>query len=115
VGMSMAVRVIFACGTYGGNTYIDGGTVEQYPLAPFLDKKPHEITCIKIKLNKIFKENISNPKEFIEALILSTLSNRTEYDKSIEVVEVNVEDTDIFNFSMTYEEKIRLFNMGYLK
>ena len=115
VCMSMAVPVIFACGTYGGNTYIDGGTVEQYPLAPFLDKKPHEITCIKIKLNKIFKENISNPKEFIEALILSTLSNRTEYDKSIEVVEVNVEDTDIFNFSMTYEEKIRLFNMGYLK
>jgi len=115
VCMSMAVPVIFACGTYGGNTYIDGGTMEQYPLAPFLDKKPHEITCIKIKLNKIFKENISNPKEFIEALILSTLSNRTEYDKSIEVVEVNVGDTDIFNFSMTYEEKIRLFNMGYLK
>jgi hypothetical protein len=26
-----------------------------------------------------------------------------------------VGDTDIFNFSMTYEEKIRLFNMGYLK
>ena len=115
VCMSMAVPVIFACGTYGGYTYIDGGTMEQYPLAPFLDKKPHEITCIKIKLNKIFKENISNPKEFIEALILSTLSNRTEYDKSIEVVEVNVGDTDIFNFSMTYEEKIRLFNMGYLK
>jgi len=115
VCMSMAVPVIFSCGMYGGNTYIDGGTMEQYPLAPFLDKKPHEITCIKIKLNKIFKENISNPKEFIEALILSTLSNRTEYDKSIEVVEVNVGDTDIFNFSMTYEEKIRLFNMGYLK
>jgi NTE family protein len=115
VCMSMAVPVIFSCGKYKGNTYIDGGTMEQYPLAPFLDKKPHEITCIKIKLNKIFKENISNPKEFIEALILSTLSNRTEYDKSIEVVEVNVEDTDIFNFSMTYEEKIRLFNMGYLK
>ena len=46
VCMSMAVPVIFSCGKYKGNTYVDGGTIEQYSLTPFLDKKSHELTCL---------------------------------------------------------------------
>lgn len=34
VCMSMAVPLIFSCGKYMGNTYVDGGTKEEYPL-PF--------------------------------------------------------------------------------
>ena len=49
VCMSMAVPFIFACGKYEGKTYVDGGTQEIYPLSPFLDKKPYEITCVKLK------------------------------------------------------------------
>jgi predicted acylesterase/phospholipase RssA len=115
VCMSMAVPLIFACGKYDGNTYVDGGTMEQYPLFPFLDKKPHEITCIKIKMDKIYQENINNPKQFVESLILSTLSNRIDYDKPIDIIEVNVKDTNVFDFNMSYEEKLKLFNMGYMK
>lgn len=114
VCMSMAVPVIFSCGKYKGNTYVDGGTIEQYPLTPFLDKKSHEITCLKIKSDVIFKENINNPKDFIETLVLSTLCLRSSYDKPINIIEINVKDTNVFDFNMTYEEKIRLFNMGYL-
>lgn len=114
VCMSMAVPVIFSCGKYNGNTYVDGGTIEQYPLSPFLDKKAHEITCLKIKSDVIFKENINNPKDFIETLVLSTLCLRSSYDKPINIIEINVKNTNVFDFNMTYEEKIRLFNMGYL-
>jgi predicted acylesterase/phospholipase RssA len=113
VCMSMAVPFIFACGNYEGKTYVDGGTKEEYPLTPFLDKKPHEITCIRIKMNKIYKETIDNPKQFVDTLVRSALSNRETFDLPIQIVEVNVGDTDVFDFSMEYEEKIRLYNMGY--
>jgi NTE family protein len=113
VCMSMAVPFIFACGRYNNETYVDGGTKEQYPLAPFLDKKPHEVTCIKIKMDKIYQENIDTPRQFIETLIRSTLSNRVEDTRPIHVIEINVGDTNVFNFNMSYEEKIKLYNLGY--
>ena len=114
VCMSMAVPFIFACGKYKGETYVDGGMKEEYPLTPFFDKKPHEITCIKIKMNKVYQEDIQTPKEFVQSLVRSALSNRVEYDRPIEIVEINVGDADVFDFSMTYEEKLRLYSIGYL-
>jgi hypothetical protein len=93
--------------------YVDGGTKEEFPLTPFLDKKPHEVTCVRIKMNKIYRETIDNPKQFVDVIVRSALSNRETFQSPIEVIEVNVGDTDVFNFSMEYEEKIRLFNMGY--
>jgi NTE family protein len=113
VCMSMAVPFIFACGKYNGDTYVDGGMKEEIPLTPFFDKKPHEITCIKIKMNRLYREDIQTPKQFVETLIRSALSNRVMYNTPIETIEINVEDTDVFDFNMSYEEKIQLFNRGY--
>ena len=113
VCMSIAVPLIFSCGTYEGRTYVDGGTQEQYPVTPFLDKKPHEITCVKLKMEQTYQDDINNPRQFVESLIRSTLINRVEYKDSSNVIEVNVGDTNIFDFSMSYEDKIRLYNMGY--
>jgi NTE family protein len=113
VCMSMAVPFIFACGKYEDRMYVDGGTKEEFPLTPFLDKKPHEVMCVRIKMNKIYRETIDNPKQFVDVIIRSALSNRETFDYPMDIVEVNVGDTDVFNFSMDYEEKIRLFNMGY--
>ena len=113
VCMSMAIPLIFACGRYGGKTYIDGGTQEQYPMTPFLGKKPHEVTCIKLKMDRVYQEEINNPRQFVESLIRSSLTNRTEYSKYTKIFEINVGDTNIFDFSMSYEEKVRLYNIGY--
>ena len=113
VCMSIAVPLLFSCGKYQGRTYVDGGTQEQYPVTPFLDKKPHEITCVKLKMEQTYQDDINNPRQFVESLIRSTLINRVEYKDSSNVIEVNVGDTNIFDFSMSYEDKIRLYNMGY--
>jgi predicted acylesterase/phospholipase RssA len=113
VCMSMAVPFIFACGNYEDNIYVDGGMKEEYPLTPFLDKKPHEVTCIKIKMDRIFQETIDNPKQFVDVLVRSALSNREVYKSPIKIVEINVGDTDVFDFNMKYEEKVRLYNTGY--
>ena len=113
VCMSMAVPFIFSCGTYMDKTYVDGGMKEEYPLTPFLDKKPYEITCMKVIINQIYQEDINTPRLFVETLIRSALSNREKYVKPVEELEINIGDTNIFDFTMSYEEKIRLFNTGY--
>jgi len=113
VCMSMAVPFIFSCGKYMGNTYVDGGTKEEYPLTPFLDKKPHEVTCMKITTNRIYQEDIETPKEFVETLVRSALSNRVRYDRPIEEIDIKIEDVNIYDFTMSYEEKIKLYYMGY--
>ena len=113
VCMSMAVPFIFSCGTYMDKTYVDGGMKEEYPLTPFLDKKPHEVTCLKIRTNQIYQEDINTPKHFVETLVRSALANRERYNTSIEELEINIGDTNIFDFNMSYEEKIKLFNIGF--
>ena len=113
VCMSMAVPFIFSCGTYMDKTYIDGGMKEEYPLTPFLDKKPHEVTCLKIRTNQIYQEDINTPKHFVETLVRSALANRERYNTPIEELEINIGDTNIFDFNMSYEEKIKLFNIGF--
>ncbi len=114
VCMSIAVPLIFACGKYEGRTYVDGGTQEQYPITPFLDKKPHEITCIKLKIEQVYQEDITSPKQYFESLIRSALMNRVQYADSSNLIEINVGNINIFDFNMSYEDKVRLYNMGYV-
>jgi len=114
VCMSIAVPLIFACGKYEGRTYVDGATQEQYPITPFLDKKPHEITCIKLKMERVYQEDITSPKQYFESLIRSALMSRVQYTDSSNLIEINVGNINIFDFNMSYEDKIRLYNMGYV-
>jgi predicted acylesterase/phospholipase RssA len=113
VCMSMAIPLIFACGTYQGRTYVDGGTQEMYPITPFLDKKPHEITCVKLKMDKVYMDEINTPRQFVESLVRSTIVNRREHSKDVHIIEIDIGDTNVFDFSMSYEDKIRLYNLGY--
>ena len=113
VCMSIAIPLIFASSEYEGKTYIDGGTVEEYPMNPFIGKKPHEVTCVKLVMDDIYKETLDNPKDFVEALIRSTLKNRTNYEEKCVMIPVDVGDAGIFDFNMTYEEKVILMNIGY--
>jgi predicted acylesterase/phospholipase RssA len=113
VCMSMAVPLIFACGKYEDKTYVDGGTQEVYPITPFLDKKPYEITCVKLKMDKMYQEEINTPRQFVECLVRSTIVNRREHNKDVNVIEIDIGETNVFDFSMSYEDKIRLYNIGY--
>jgi len=111
--MSIAIPMIFASGKYNGRTYVDGGTIEKYPLSPFIGKKQHEIVAVTLKMEKVYQENIENPRQFIEALVRSTLEHRTREDVLCKVMEINVGDVNVFNFNIDYEDKVKLFNIGY--
>jgi hypothetical protein len=81
-------------------------------MAPFLDKKPHEVTCITIKMDEIYQEHLNTPKDFLEALIRSSIKNRLKYDEKCNMIKLDIGDVNIFDFNMSYEDKLRLMNMG---
>ena len=64
-------------------------------------------------MDTIHQEDIETPKQYVESLVRSSLKNRVQYDIPVEVIDINVKDTNVFNFNMTYEEKVRLYNIGY--
>ena|SRR6056300_1896879 len=113
VCMSIAIPLVFECGKYDGKSYIDGGVAEEIPLMPFIDKKPHEIECVKIHVVSSYKEDLDNPKQFLETIIASTLRNRGRYDVKIKSHQIDVENFNIFDFGMSYEDKVRLYMIGY--
>jgi predicted acylesterase/phospholipase RssA len=113
VCMSIAIPFVFSSRKYKGNTYVDGGTVESMPLAPFLAYKPYDVHCIQIKSNIPYVENIDNPRVFAENIMRSALVNRYDYDtRDYRVKIIDVGDMDIFDFNMSYEDKIRMLTKG---
>jgi len=112
VCMSIAIPLIFECGKHDSKTYVDGGTAEDIPLLPFIDKKPHEIACVKIHVVPKYKEDLDNPKQFLETIITSTLRNRVRYNINIKTYQIDIEHLNIFDFGLSYEDKIRLYILG---
>ena len=111
--MSIAVPFIFSSYRYEGMVYVDGGTLETLPSTPFLDKKTNKVLCIRMKMEAEFIQDITSPKQFAEALIASTLNNRQQNVlKNCKVVDIDIGQVDVFNFNMTYEEKLKLYLKG---
>ena len=111
--MSIAVPFIFSSYRYEGMVYVDGGTLETLPSTPFLDKKTNKVLCIRMKMEPEFIKDITSPKQFAEALIASTLNNRQQNVlKNCKVVDIDIGQVDVFNFNMTYEEKMKLYLKG---
>lgn len=114
VCMSMAIPLVFSSCKYNGHTYVDGGTHETIPVEPFLDKKPHQVFCIKLEEEDKYIEDISNHVHFVEALLRSSLRNRREHvGKNMNLIKVNVGDVNVFDFSMDHETKLKLYLLGY--
>jgi len=108
--MSIAVPFIFSSYRYENMVYVDGGTLETLPTAPFLSKKPHNILCVRMKMQTQFIEEIKNPKQFAEALVSSTLNNRKNNDiEKSTVIDIDIGQVDVFNFNMSYEEKFQMY------
>ena len=66
-----------------------------------------------MKMESEFIEDIKSPKQFAEALMTSTLNNRQQnIIKNSKVIDIDIGQVDVFNFGMTYEEKMKLYMKG---
>ena len=111
--MSIAIPFVFSSIKFNGNTYVDGGMMESLPMVPFLDKKPHNVYCIELKSRLKYTESIDDVQTFAQTIVRSSLQNRYDYDTSqCTLKTVDVGDMDIFDFGMSYEDKIRMYMKG---
>lgn len=113
VCMSMSIPLIFSACEYDGYTFVDGGTQESIPATPFVDKRPHDVVCVKMKSASVFREKIRNHADFFEALINSSLANRPAPGADrMHVVDIDVTGVNIFDFHMDDKQKMTLYNIG---
>lgn len=113
VCMSMAIPFIFETIKYNDMLYMDGGTKELYPYGPFINKNPEKIMCIRLKQNDIFLDKISNVKQFLKGVLLSlSKSNDNDTIKFGKTIYLDIDLEQCLQFSMSHEDKLRLFLKG---
>lgn len=108
VCMSISVPFLFSSYKWENNIYIDGGTIELFPAGPFLNRKRDEVLVIKTLSNTTYND-VSTFKDFVNSIVTSTLNNRISYDDMFDTASVDISGVDIFDFNMTYEDKLKLF------
>jgi predicted acylesterase/phospholipase RssA len=113
VCMSMAIPLVFSSVTYNDMIYTDGSTDELLPLNPFIDKKPDKIMCIKLKAKEVFFEKITTIKQFMRAMLSSVLRLPDTNTVPLGCVkEIDTQTLDIYAFTMSHEDKLRMFILG---
>lgn len=110
VCMSISVPFLFSSFQWNEELYIDGGTMESYPAAPFLHKPKHKVLVIKLITSNSYTK-ITSLKDFVNSLIHFTLKNRQSYDDMFRVLTLDTSHINIFDFNMSNDDKLKLFFM----
>ena len=109
---SIAVPYLFASSTIHDKVYIDGGIAEDVPAQPFLIYNPNDVHSIKINTKDKPLADVNDLKSFSERLVFGLLRHRINY--STKIININLEDFDIFDFKIDDKKKLELFVTGYL-
>lgn len=115
VCMSISIPFLGSVKPYNGHIYLDGGTQEDVPITPFLGKSRDKILTLKLFIKDRYIDNISSFSEFITSILGRVISLRENIDTSnlCKTVLVSTGDYNIFNFNLSYEDKLRMFILGY--
>ena len=109
VTASIAVPFLMSSVRIGDWNYIDGGTQEQIPGGPFLGKNFEEVFCLKI--DSWQKHEVKDLKSYAYSILACLSGLRHTYN--FKTIHVPYENFDIFNFSYTSEDKLRMFMLGH--
>jgi len=91
--------------------YIDGGALEETPCAKVLNHEPKTVHVIRT--GGEFTARVNNLKTYGLRLLGTAFSLRHRYSM-FQTTVVEVEDLDIFDFSMSIDSKVRMFVTGYM-
>jgi predicted acylesterase/phospholipase RssA len=114
VCMSISIPFLSSASKYRGMYYMDGGIQERIPVSPFMHTKHEKIFCVKLKSSESYFENIDTFKEYLSILLSSILRVRADIntERFGKTVEIDTGEYDLFSFTMSHEDKLRLFFMG---
>ncbi|HXT83993.1 MAG TPA: patatin-like phospholipase family protein, partial [Verrucomicrobiae bacterium] len=114
VRMSMCIPLMYMPIFYKGHYYLDGGCKDNYPIGIFR-KKLKNVLGVCLCQKATTTNNIFEFEDFITRLLFCIINNSVrdvELYKNHSIV-VNITNVGIFDFNMSLEKKIELFNTGY--
>jgi predicted acylesterase/phospholipase RssA len=109
VTASIAVPFLMSSVKIGEWNYIDGGTQEKVPGAPFIGKNFEETVCLDI--DTWHRREVKDLKSYAYSILSCISGLRHSYN--FKTINVPIENFDIFNFSYTSEDKLRMFMLGH--
>jgi predicted acylesterase/phospholipase RssA len=89
-----------------GWNYIDGGSAEVIPGAPFLGQ---DAFAMKLAWNRL--EKVKDLKTYAISILYSTMKLRHMYD--FPLLDINVENDDVYDFGVSNDTKLKMFLKGY--
>jgi predicted acylesterase/phospholipase RssA len=106
--MSICVPLLFSAVKHNGWHYVDGGSAEAIPCAPFIQYQSSEILALKLAWSKV--NSIKDLKSYGLSVMYSILSMRASY--SVPIVDISTDDNDVFDFGAGDEGKLKMFLLG---
>jgi len=113
VCMSISVPFLFESIKYNKFTYLDGGTFENVPSLAFLNKDPKDVLVLSLEINKKHLPEIKTIRDFINSVIHVAVNNRISCNTQYKEVRFDIGDVNIFDFSMSDDDKLKLYFLGY--
>lgn len=106
---TVAIPFLFASVKIKDWSYIDGGSAEVIPAAPFLGRPPSDILGIKLAWSRL--QEIKDLKTYSLNILYATMRMRADYD--VPIIDLNLGDTDVFDFGASNENKLKMFLAGH--
>lgn len=117
IRISISMPGFFTPIYYNDKIYIDGALLNEYPMNVFTHDLDH---TIGISIRNNFVTTFNYPEEYCMSIINLFLYNfyrkSRKYETNTVVIPIIKDQTNvnIFNFSVDYETKLHLYNIGYL-
>jgi predicted acylesterase/phospholipase RssA len=108
VCMSICVPLLFSAVKHNGWHYVDGGSAEAIPCAPFIQYPPSDILGMKLAWSKVNK--IKDLKSYGLSVMYSVLSMRASY--AVPLLDIQTEENDVFDFGAGDDGKLKMFILG---
>jgi len=113
VFMSLSVPFLFESVKYKTFTYVDGCTRESLPVMAFLNKDPKDVLVLCKESHVSHVPEIKTMKDFIMAVIQIAVGSSVSCNVFTNKISIDLSEYDVFNFCMDYEEKAKLYILGY--
>jgi len=113
VCMSISVPFLFETTKYNTYTYMDGGTRESIPVMAFIDKDPDSVLIIRRESNVVHVPEITSIKSFIQTLVNVVIQSAEDIKTLSKEIFIDTGDLNIFDFSMSHDDKMKLYTRGY--
>ena len=89
-----------------GYNYIDGGSAEVVPGAPFIGQ---DALAMKLAWNRL--PEVKDLKTYAMSILLSTMKMRHVYE--FPTLDLDVSDVDVYDFGASNDAKLRMFLKGF--